>query len=157
MSPNKNSLIDVAIIVVLILTATGGYWFSPMLLPKSDVAVTADAGCDLNSQTCGASLRGGGRIELSISPHPIPMVQPLTVEVRVVGLEAKKAEIDFAGIGMNMGYNRPELAPAGPGRFAGSASLPVCITGSMPWQATVLLETAQERISVPFRFDSKPH
>lgn len=58
---------------------------------------------------------------------------------------------------MNMGYNRPALAAAAPGMFVGSASLPVCVTGSMAWQATVLLETDRARIAVPFRFDSKPH
>lgn len=157
MPQNKNFLIDAAIILGLILTGVAGYWFSPLLLPKSDISATPDPACDLHRQSCGATLPDGGRIELSIAPRPIPMVQPLAVEVRISGLEAKKAAIDFAGIGMNMGYNRPELPAAGPGRFAGSASLPVCITGTMAWQATLLLETDRQRISVPFRFDSKPH
>lgn len=85
------------------------------------------------------------------------MVQPLGVEVRVNGIAVDKAEIDFAGVDMNMGYNRPQLASAGGGRFAGSASLPVCITGSMAWKATVLLESGRQRISVPFSFTSTPH
>ena len=157
MQQNKNFLIDAAIILGLVLVGIAGYWFSPLLLPKSDIAAIIDPACDLHRQACGASLPGGGRIELSIAPRPIPMVQPLAIEVRVSGLDAKSAAIDFAGIGMNMGYNRPELPAAGPGRFAGSASLPVCITGTMAWQATLLLETDRQRISVPFRFDSKPH
>jgi hypothetical protein len=157
MLPNRNSLIDAAIIAALILIAAAGYWFSPLLLPKSDVAASPDAGCDLQRQACGAPLPGGGRVELSILPRPIPMVQPLHVEVGVTGAAVDKAAIDFAGVGMNMGYNRPELTAAGSGRFVGNASLPVCITGSMPWQATVLLESGRQRISIPFRFDSKPH
>jgi hypothetical protein len=55
---------------------------------------------------------------------------------------------------MNMGFNRPALAPAGPGRFAGQATLPVCVTGRMTWQATVLVEAGRTRIAVPFRFDA---
>lgn len=157
MPQEKNFLIDAAILVALIAIGAAGYWFSPLLLPASDVAVTVDAGCDLHRQACGATLPGGGRIELSIMPRPIPMVQPLVVEVRVSGIEAGKADIDFAGVGMNMGYNRQPLAPAGDGRFTGSASLPVCITGSMAWQTTVLVEAGRQKISVPFRFESTPH
>lgn len=157
MQYNKNLLIDAAIILGLILVGIAGYWFSPLLLPKSDIAAAPDPACDLHRQACAASLPDGGRVELSVTPRPIPMVQPLAVEVRVAGADVRKAAIDFAGVGMNMGYNRPELPAAGPGRFAGTASLPVCITGTMAWQATVLLETDRQRISIPFRFDSKPH
>jgi len=153
----KNFLVDAAVLLALVAIGAAGYWFSPLLLPTADVAATADTGCDLHRQACGAALPDGGRLELSITPRPIPMVQPLSVEVRVSGIEVGKVEIDFVGIDMNMGYNRPQLAPAGDGRFTGAASLPVCITGSMAWQATVLLESGRRRISVPFRFNSAPH
>jgi hypothetical protein len=152
----KNLLVDAAVLLALVAIGAAGYWYSPLLLPKSDVIGTADAGCDLHRQACGATLPDGGRLELSITPRPIPMVQPLGVEVRLSDIEAGRVEIDFLGIDMNMGYNRPQLTPAGAGRFVGSASLPVCITGSMAWQATVLLESGQRRISVPFRFNSAP-
>ena len=153
----KNLLIDAAVLCALVAIGGIGYWFSPLLLPTSDIAGVPNPGCDLHRQACGATLPDGGRLELSITPRPIPMVQPLAVEVRVNGIEVGKAEIDFAGVDMNMGYNRPQLAPAGAGRFVGSASLPVCITGSMAWKATVLLESGRRRISVPFRFSSAPH
>ncbi|CAG0967773.1 hypothetical protein RHDC4_01084 [Rhodocyclaceae bacterium] len=154
---NKNLLIDLGIAAALILIGVGGYWYSPLLLPKSDVVATPPPGCNLHREACSAVLPEGGRIELSISPRPIPMVAPLTVEVRLDKLEARKVEVDFAGIDMNMGYNRPELPRVGPGHHAGTASLPVCITGTMAWSVTVLVETDRQRISVPFRFDSEPH
>lgn len=157
MQTHRNLLIDIGILAALLLIGVAGYRYSPLLLPKSDVAGIPDAGCDLHQAACGAALPGGGRLELSISPRPIPMVQPLTVEVRLTGIEARKVAVDFAGVDMNMGYNRPELPPAGPGRFTSTASLPVCITGKMAWSATVLVETDRQRISVPFRFDSVPH
>jgi hypothetical protein len=62
--------------------------------------------------------------------------------------------VDFAGVSMNMGFNRPALVPAGPGQFTGQATLPVCVTGRMTWQATVLVEAGRTRIAVPFRFDA---
>ena len=156
-SSRKSFLIDAAIILALLATAFLGYRYSPLLLPKSDASATPDPACDLHRQACGATLPDGGRVELAITPQPIPMVQPFTVEVRVAGSAAQTAAVDFAGVDMNMGYNRPQLAAAGPGRFSASASLPVCITGQMACQATVLLETERQRIAIPFRFDSKPH
>jgi len=39
----------------------------------------------------------------------------------------------------------------------GETSLPVCITGQMTWEVTVLLERRGERIAVPFRFQSQDH
>ena len=154
----KNSLlIDVGVLAVLIVIGAGGYWLSPLLLPKADVVANPDPGCDLHRQACGATLPAGGKIQIAITPQPIPMMQPLTIEVRLAGLETQRVAVDLAGVGMSMGYNRPELTLAAPGRFVGNTSLPVCITGSMTWQATILLETARQRISIPFRFTSLPH
>lgn len=153
----RNLLVDAAILAALLAIGIAGYWFSPLLMPSADIVATPDAGCDLHRQACGATLPDGGRLQLSIAPRPIPMVKPLEVEVKVGGIGADKVEVDFAGVAMNMGYNRPQLAPAGDGRFAGSANLPVCITGSMAWQATVLVTAGRKKISVPFRFDSSPH
>ena len=59
------------------------------------------------------------------------------------GLDADKVEIDFAGASMNMGYNRQALAPGASGHFAGEATLPVCVTGRMTWQATLMVETSR--------------
>ncbi|HEX8988560.1 MAG TPA: hypothetical protein VF816_11410 [Rhodocyclaceae bacterium] len=158
MSVNKNLLIDAAIVVALLLVGAAGYFYSPLLLPKSDIkAAPADAGCDLQASACGAALPDGGRIELSISPRPIPNVKPLEVEVRVFGTAPDKVTLDFAGARMNMGVNRTDLAPVAPDRYAATTSLPVCVTGAMEWIATVIVERGRERISVPFRFTSLPH
>ncbi|HEX8961464.1 MAG TPA: hypothetical protein VF801_00565 [Rhodocyclaceae bacterium] len=157
MPVNKSHIVDAAIVAALLLVAAGGYYFSPLLLPKADVTAAADPGCSLHERACGAAVPGGGRIELSMAPRPIPNVQPLTAEVTLAGLTANKVVLDLAGAKMNMGVNRVELAPVAPGRFAGTSSLPVCVTGSMDWIATVMVETGTQRISVPFRFTSSPH
>lgn len=154
---NRNLLVDAAILAALVAIGAAGYWFSPLLLPAADVVATPDAGCDLHQGPCTATLPGGGQVRLSITPRPIPTVKPLEIEVQAAGIEPRKVEIDFAGVVMNMGYNRTALAAAGPGRYAGSASLPVCITGGMLWQATLLIEAGRSRISIPFRFESGPH
>lgn len=155
MAEQKRSfLVDIAILLALALIAVVGYKYSPLLLPKADLTLTPIAGCDLNQRACRAELPGGGVIELAIEPRPIPVVKPMQVTVAVSGLAPAGVEIDFAGVSMNMGYNRVALDAAGDGRFAGEATIPVCVTGRMAWRATLMLETPSQRIAVPFVFDA---
>jgi hypothetical protein len=154
MNPSKSLLVDSAMILALILIGVMGYKLSPLLLPRADVTATPDPGCDLQQGPCAAALPQGGRLRFALTPRPIPVTAPLEMLVELEGLAAEKVAVDFAGVSMNMGFNRPALAPAGSGRFAGQATLPVCVTGRMTWQATVLVETGRTRIAVPFRFEA---
>lgn len=154
---NKKILIDIIGIELIALIVVIGYKLSPMLLPKADVTIQPDPLCNLQQQACGVTLPSGGKVELSMAPHPIPLVKPLEVTVATSGFSPSRVEVDFTGIDMNMGYNRPQLAQRGDGRFSGEATLPVCITGFMDWQATVLIETGGERIAIPYRFSSGSH
>lgn len=146
--------LTLAMIIALIALAVLGRQFSPLLLPKADVAGVAEPGCDLQKRACAATWPQGGRLEFAITPRPIPLLQALRVEVTVSGVKPATVEVDFAGESMNMGYNRFELAAVGPGRYAGETSLPVCVSGSMAWVATVIVEGDAKRIAVPFRFDA---
>ncbi|MEW5783337.1 MAG: hypothetical protein AB1800_13180 [Pseudomonadota bacterium] len=152
--PRKSLLVDAAMILALILIGAIGYKLSPLLLPKADLFVQPDAGCDLHRAPCTASLPGGGRLSFSLSPRPIPVATPLDVEVALEGLEAERVKVDFAGVEMSMGYNRPTLRAITAQRHVGQATLPVCVTGRMLWQATVLVESGGQRIAVPFRFEA---
>lgn len=154
---NKKILIDLIGVLLIALVVVVGYKLSPMLLPKADVTVQPDPTCDLQRQTCAVALPNGGRIELTMGTHPIPMVKPFAVYVATSGFTPSRIDIDFTGIEMNMGYNRPQLTAGSDGRFVAEVTLPVCITGQMEWQATVLLETGSERLAIPFRFTSGSH
>jgi len=139
-------------ILALILVGVVGYKLSPLLLPKADLSVAPEPGCDLQQGPCAAVLPQGGRLTFALSPRPLPVTTPLDVHVEIQGMEADRVAVDFAGVDMNMGYNRPALAHLGAGRFAAQTTLPVCVTGRMTWQATVLVETGGTRIAIPFRF-----
>lgn len=139
-------------LALLLGIGVAGHYFSPLLLPKADVQARPNPACDLQRQACAAPLTDGGQVELSIVPHPIPILTPLKIEVAINGVKAHKVEIDFAGETMNMGYNRVALNPADGNRFVGEGSLPVCVSGGMAWVATVLIETDRQRIAVPYRF-----
>ena len=153
---NKKILLDVIGILLIAGVVVVGYKLSPLLLPKSDLTVQPDAACDLHRQACAVQLPGGGRVELAAGVQPIPMLKPFPVIVTVSGVDPAKVEVDFAGVDMNMGLNRPQLQASGNGRFVAEASLPVCVSGQMDWQATVLLDTGSERIAIPYRFPGHP-
>lgn len=139
------------VLILLAIAAVGvGTWLAQpgaeLTLPLGD--------CDLNRSSCTAELPGGGRIEFSIEPRPIPTLKPLTLSLAASDLAPAKVEVDLAGVSMNMGYNRPQLAAVGEGRYEGRATLPVCVSGAMDWQATLLIADGRRTISIPFRFRS---
>lgn len=154
MSLNRSLLVDSAIILALILIGLVGYKLAPLLMPVADVAIAPDPGCDLQKTDCTAQLPNGGRLSLSLMPRPIPVAAPIEVMVDVQGVQADKVEVDFSGVSMNMGFNRLTLPSAGSGKFSGQASLPVCVSGRMAWQATVLVELGRTRMAIPFRFEA---
>mgnify|MGYP001245678367 CR=1 FL=1 len=148
----RSLLVDAAAILAFILVGVVGYRLSPLLLPKADITVAPLPGCDLHQGACGADLPAGGRLTFALAPRPVPVTRPIEVEVHLAGVKADKVEVDFAGVDMAMGFNRPVLAAAGEGRFVAQTVLPVCVTGRMAWRATVVVESGARRIAVPFRF-----
>lgn len=147
------SLVNLAIVLALASLATLGYKLSPQRQGSAEQTVEPQA-CDLNAQACAAELPGGGRVELSITPRPIPVVSPLRVSAQLVGTSAETLEIDLTGVSMDMGDHHQSLVADGHGGFSGSAMLPVCTTGRMTWQATLLIGSGDRRIAVPFRFEA---
>lgn len=144
--------IAVDALLVLVLAGIGAvvYWHSL----DDRVEVLPDPSCDLNAEPCGAALPGGARVFLSIAPRPIPTVQKLDILVTVTGVWPDKVEVNFAGVGMNMGYNRPALSRQSDGTYIGQTALPVCVSQRMRWQATVVLRRPGQNVSIPFRFDA---
>jgi len=149
---SRSLLVDAAAILALILVGVIGYKLSPLLMPKADTTVAPLPDCDLHQTACGAELPGGGRLTFALTPRPVPAARPIEIEVTLEGMAARTVEVDFAGVDMAMGFNRPVLVAAGEGRFVARAVLPVCVTGRMAWQATVVVEAGAQRIAVPFRF-----
>jgi hypothetical protein len=154
---NKKLLIDLIGFLLIALVVVVGYKLSPILLPKADLSVFPDAHCDLQQQACGVDLPGGGRVELAMGTKPIPLVKPFRVEVKVTGVDPRLVEIDFEGVDMKMGLNRPQLQNEGSGVFATPVTLPICVTGLMEWQATVLLELGDKSVAIPYRFMTGTH
>lgn len=80
------------------------------------------------------------------------MLEPLKLSVQVKGMEVSSVEVDFEGLEMYMGFNRPKLTAQGDGRFVGETRIPVCVRDAMEWEAKVLVGTGKGILAVPFRF-----
>ncbi|MCP3669588.1 MAG: hypothetical protein GY814_04005 [Gammaproteobacteria bacterium] len=128
------------------------YKLWPQLNPELVVVAPLDSECDLRAGPCVGLLPGGGEISFSIEPKEIPLVVPLRLGVELKGLFAHNVEVDFIGIGMQMGFNRSQLRAEGSGRFSGKGVLPVCIRSAMEWEARVMVHTDKGVMAAPFRF-----
>ena len=143
------------IALITALVATGIYLWRLTTI-NGEIIATADlnSSCDLQQTDCELVFPNGGRVSLSITPRPIQGLKPLQIQVQTEGIEAQAVEVDFRGLGMNMGYNRPQLKRESATQYAGMGVLSVCILERMTWEATVLLKTADGVLAAPFQFDT---
>jgi hypothetical protein len=149
---SNNTLLATAILLAVLLIGAVANKLLPMLDPPVAVDVPLDKSCDLQKGACSSNLPGGGHVTFSIEPHPIPVLRPLKLEVTIQGIKAKKVDVDFTGVDMKMGFNRPQLQAVGNGRFGGETTLPICTRNSMAWRATLLVETDGKLVAMPFEF-----
>jgi nitrogen fixation protein FixH len=108
------------------------------------VEAGAGAACQLAAAPCQA-LAGGLQLTLDLGRTLATMKDlPITVTVSRGGapLDGTTVEVSFAMKEMNMGENRVRLAPAGPGRHAGTGVLVRCHSGRRDWIATVTVRPA---------------
>lgn len=153
MNVKLNTLLwSVAGFLLVSIGVVAVYKVWPLLYPKVHVAASVDPSCDLRAGPCTSPLPGGASVTFSIEPRSIPVVRPLQFKVELTGLQAQGVQVDFSGVDMNMGFNRPTLQPSGAGVFSGEGRLPVCVRDAMEWEARVLIQTADGLVSAPYRF-----
>ncbi len=143
-----------AITVILILLAAiagvVGYKYSLRQKPHAATLLPVSA-CNPARDDCTVALPDGGEITLSFTPRPVRPLRAFTARLAVRNVEVRAAEIDFDGTTMKMGYYRPRLSPVD-GAYSAEAMLPVCVTGTMEWAATILLSTPNDSLAIPFHF-----
>jgi len=141
------------LVLALAILAGGAVYVAwPILFPKISHSLSPDPACDLRAGDCRLTFPGGEGVVFRILPREIPLIEPIRIEVELEGLQARKVLVDFAGIGMNMGFNRPELKPVAGQGFAGTTRIPVCVRKRMDWEARVMVETPGGLWVAPFRF-----
>ena len=146
-----NAYVVAFILLAMALVAVAGYHW----LPKADVQLALVDNCRLDQQAACAADLPGGRIEVAVAPRPVATSQAFEFRADLAGIRPNSVEVAFTGVEMNMGVTRLPLEALGEGRYAGRITLPVCVTGGMLWQATVLIDVDRRLLSVPFRFESR--
>ena len=141
-------LLLVAAVVTLVLKA----W--PLIHPQAVEQAPLNPACDLRQGPCTVAFSGGGAVVLAIEPREVPPMRPLRFAVTLRDLDSDAVELDFAGVDMNMGYNRVSLRADGTGSYVGEGMLPVCVRERMRWEARVLIETPSGLMVAPFQFDT---
>jgi hypothetical protein len=143
----------IGLVLLAIVAGVAIYTAKPLLSPEPVLSAPLDPACDLRLGPCAASFPEGG-LSLEILPRSLPVMAPLTLRVQVRDLEPGSVEVDFAGVDMNMGFNRVHLEPAGEGVFEGQGMLPTCVRERMAWEAKVLVQTPAGLLAAPFRFET---
>ena len=120
--------------------------------PGVPINAAMDPDCDLRAGPCTSLLNDDRGVRFSIEPRSIPPLAPLQLRVDTIGFNAREANVDLNGVGMQMGFNRVALSKHPQGYFAGTGTLSVCIRDVMEWEAVVTLVGEDMRVSAPFRF-----
>lgn len=155
MTPKTKNILWYATLAVLALSFGGVYYyFKDYFKPQVAHTLEWDTKCDLRSGSCKSQLPNGGVVQFEITPKNIPLLKPMTLDVTIAGAEVDSVEVDFAGVSMNMGFNRTRLEATEEGKFSGIITLPVCVRNRMDWEADVMLETDAGIIVAPFRFET---
>ena len=147
----RNTAINIILVLLAAILGVVGFKLSLVLRPTGDTTLPVSA-CNPSTLDCEVALPKGGRIRLSFTPRPVRPLQAFKAKMSVDGVVINKAELDFEGTAMKMGFYRPELKKAN-GGYSAEVILPVCVTGTMEWAATALLTTPEGTIAIPFHFE----
>ncbi len=109
--------------------------------------------CDLQKNLCMGEITNTNKFQLEIKPRPIIANQKQKAILRIQDSSWIPEEIDFTGVGMEMGYNRPVFTKSGDNEFTADFILEACASGEIQWKALVLLKTEdKKKYGIPFYF-----
>jgi hypothetical protein len=131
-------------------------WFKTHLPSANGIPLTVQSPCDLQQGVCHAQDAQGHGVSLQLTPHPIPLMKPVTAQVVVQGMDAVNGVmVVVQGVNMDMGFQRAQLIATQPPQWSGAFTLPVCANAAMQWQATVTVQTPTATFVAPFLFTTQ--
>jgi hypothetical protein len=133
----KRVLIPLLLVLTLGAIAVAGYWLKRPAEARAVPCADPLAGCSFSHH--GAAVK----VRFSVRPTPLEAFQ---LSVDAPG--ATRISAEFQMNGMEMGFNRYDLHPAGNGVFGAKVTLPVCVSGRRDW--TLFLDLDGARYALPF-------
>lgn len=133
----KRVLAPLLLAAALVAIAVAGYWLNRPASAHAVACADPLAGCSFGHH--------GTRTTVHFSTRPKPLE---AFELRINAPGAAQVHAEFQMQGMEMGFNRYDLHPAGNGIFVSSVTLPVCVSGRRDW--TLTLEIDGMHYTLPF-------
>ena len=147
-----SNLLSVIALLVFAVGIAASYFYKRYLVSNFIAEASLQEPCDLRKAACTNVFPNGETVIFSINPKDIPLLKPLTLNVKTKGITASLVRIEFVGLNMDMGFNRSELKLETPNNFTGEFTIPICVNSRMEWEAQVKLETDAGAMMAPFRF-----
>ena len=110
-------------------------------------------GCDLNRERCTADTRWGA-LNLELSPRPLPVLNPIAIEVRFDRAYASEVSAQLDGVEMDMGLNLATLQRVDGQTLRGQLIIPVCLTGTMKWRLRLIIKDGAQEQNADFSFEA---
>ncbi len=139
-----------ALIGILIISAIG-YVTGIASAVSAPYPLLSRAYCDLAQSDCTAS-NGESEMTASLSPHPIPVLDAVTVSVSTKGLSADALHVRVTGVEEDMGVIESRLLPVGSGVYRATFHLSVCTRRIMSWKMIVTPKNSNEAYLAEFQF-----
>ena len=133
----KRVWVPLLLVVALAAIAVAGYWLKRPAEAHAIDCIDPLAGCTFRHR--------GTLLTAIFSTQPTPL-GAFQLSVRAPGITRIHAEFQMNG--MEMGFNRYDLRPAGTRMFAAKVTLPVCVSGRHDW--TMYLDVDGIRYALPF-------
>lgn len=153
MSPASRQALFTAVIVLgAACSSLAGFLLWQRLQAPRAVSGVVQGDCDLNRAPCRALFPGGETLTVSVTPRPVPLAAPITIEVQVSGLAAESVGIGMSSPDLAAVSSHHRLTAQADGRFAGPAVLPLCARERVTWDMQVTARTRQGAYSARFSF-----
>lgn len=146
---------------VVAVTLVGlALWLTPRSAEEAPAKASSarrakSQGCDLDQGPCREVLGGGRSVEVTVSPRPVALLEPMSVEVRFAGGgRASEVRLTATSTTMDMGETILPLTATGDERFSGQTTLPVCASERLDWEARFDFQLDGVPRSTTMRFSS---
>lgn len=156
---NTSSFKSLLIQATVVLSIVGAYFlidFNSIYnsLRGEGEYITQEQNCDLRKSACSVEIQDGTDISFEILQKSIPLMKPLTFQVKSSNHNLKNLYIKLYATNMLMGEYKLPFVNKGNGVYEAIGTLPTCPVGFMKWNADIQVEKLSQVIGARFKFET---